>query len=331
MPRFKRKIITTRRSLCGRVLKKLRRFQTVSAEPPESADVSFSVLRHQFVCAAIPMIGFGFMDNSIMIYAGDLIDNSIGTRFGLATLAAAGFGQIFSDGSGVLFGGFIDDFFGRRFLPPDVTAAQRNTRKFRIASTSGAFLGVVMGCSLGMCNLFFLDLGKREREENRKALGVIFDTAMNEGPEVFDCEICSLFLYDSRDKVLFTKSATNDGHVEVPLDAPGICTEVFNTQKPIRVDSETDPRVNRKSSWLTTRTMLAYPLMLDGQCCGVIEIINKQGENIFTFDDEQKLKMMSFHMGLFMKTLDYDLESAGSEMRVEDALLSSYSLKGYSE
>lgn len=288
------------------VRRRFRRFQTVSAEAdPEVPPLPFSTLRHQFVCAAIPMVGFGFMDNSIMILAGDFIDNSIGARFGLATLAAAGIGQIFSDTSGVVFGGFIDDIAGKKFLPPDVTAAQRNTRRFRMASTGGALCGVFLGCCLGMCNLFFIDLGKRERDEKRQQLDLIFDAVMNEGPEVYDCEICSLFLYDPADHVLFTKMATNDGHIELDIDKPGICTEVFRTKKPIRVDSDNDPRVNRASSSLQTRTMLAFPLMVDDTCYGVIEAINKL-EGIFTEDDEQKLKMMSFHTGLFMKTLDYN-------------------------
>ena len=40
-------------------------------------------------------VGFGFMDNLVMIQAGDLIDNTIGVHFGLATLTAAAFGQVF--------------------------------------------------------------------------------------------------------------------------------------------------------------------------------------------------------------------------------------------
>lgn len=70
--------------------------------PPEvetSPPVPYSELKQAFKCAAVPMIAFGFMDNTIMIYAGDFIDNHIGFTFGLATLVAAGFGQIFSDTS----------------------------------------------------------------------------------------------------------------------------------------------------------------------------------------------------------------------------------------
>lgn len=44
--------------------------------------------------------------------------------------------------------------------------------------------------------------------------------------------------------------------------------------------------------------------MITKRAVEVIETINKRGGFTFTKDDEVKLKMMSFHMGLFMKTLD---------------------------
>jgi hypothetical protein len=40
------------------------------------------------------MIGFGLMDNLVMIQAGDLIDSTIGVTLGLSTLTAAAFGQV---------------------------------------------------------------------------------------------------------------------------------------------------------------------------------------------------------------------------------------------
>ena len=42
---------------------------------------------------AIPMIGFGFMDNLVMIQAGDAIDQTFGVALGISTMTAAGFGQ----------------------------------------------------------------------------------------------------------------------------------------------------------------------------------------------------------------------------------------------
>merc|ERR1740123_201710 len=102
--------------------------QTVEATQDE-AHVPYQQLRQQFKCAAVPMVGFGFMDNTIMIHAGDWIDNSIGYTFGFATLVAAGFGQVLSDSSGIVFGNSLEAFLGKKInlTPPDVTPLQRGS------------------------------------------------------------------------------------------------------------------------------------------------------------------------------------------------------------
>ena len=105
------------------------------AAPAAAEMPSAEQLRIIFVHSAVPMIGFGFMDNMVMIQAGDMIDNTIGVRFGLATLAAAACGQIFSDVSGVAFGGVVEDACARAGLrTPDVTAGA-GKECFNFAST----------------------------------------------------------------------------------------------------------------------------------------------------------------------------------------------------
>ena len=55
------------------------------------------------------MVGLlGFMDNIIMIQAGNIIDHTFGVRFVLLTLVAAAFGNLCSDASGVLFGSAVE-------------------------------------------------------------------------------------------------------------------------------------------------------------------------------------------------------------------------------
>lgn len=44
--------------------------------------------------SALPMVGFGIMDQTIMIQAGDLIDTTLGAKLALPTLAAAACGQV---------------------------------------------------------------------------------------------------------------------------------------------------------------------------------------------------------------------------------------------
>ena len=72
-------------------------------EPPSAEN-----LKILFFHAAVPMFGFGMMDNTVMIQAGDLIDQTIGVTMGFSTLTACAFGQVFSDVSGVVFGGTVE-------------------------------------------------------------------------------------------------------------------------------------------------------------------------------------------------------------------------------
>ena len=54
------------------------------SKPPSVRD-----LRKIFFFNMVPFIAFGFVDNTVLIYAGDAIDNSVGVAFGLSSLAAA--------------------------------------------------------------------------------------------------------------------------------------------------------------------------------------------------------------------------------------------------
>lgn len=52
-------------------------------------------LRTLFVASAIPMVGFGFMDQFVLIQAGGYIDATLGVSLGLATMTAAAAGAFF--------------------------------------------------------------------------------------------------------------------------------------------------------------------------------------------------------------------------------------------
>jgi len=73
-------------------------FSTISADgsSPSNARAppSYTQLWKQAVASAVPMVGFGFMDNTIMIHAGEYLDTTVGVTFGLSTLTAAAMGQV---------------------------------------------------------------------------------------------------------------------------------------------------------------------------------------------------------------------------------------------
>ena len=101
--------------------------------------------------AGIPMIGFGIMDNMVMITAGEAIDSTFGVALGISTMAAAGLGQCCSDVAGLTSGGLVDAAVSKLKLPHHgLSPKQLDSKRARMYSTFGACVGVVTGCLIGM-------------------------------------------------------------------------------------------------------------------------------------------------------------------------------------
>mmetsp|Transcript_16793 Transcript_16793/g.31820 ORF Transcript_16793/g.31820 Transcript_16793/m.31820 type:complete len:352 (+) Transcript_16793:78-1133(+) len=157
------------------------------------------------------MIGFGFMDNMVMIQAGDFIDNHIGVSFGLTTLTAAALGQVCSDVSGVCFGGVIESLAAKLGLPSStLTNEQLSSKRMKLYSTGCAAIGVVIGCILGMISLLFMDLERAERQKKAKRLGGLFDTLVRDGRRILGAQRCNLWLVTEDGKHLWSRAFTGD-------------------------------------------------------------------------------------------------------------------------
>ena len=116
---------------------------------------------------AIPFVGFGFMDNALLILAGDAIDNSFGVTLGISTMCAAALGNIVSDVAGVGLGTVIEDICSRLGIPqPNLSQTQRQLRSVRFSGQLGCAVGITVGCVIGMFPLLFLDSGKGETAKN---------------------------------------------------------------------------------------------------------------------------------------------------------------------
>lgn len=100
-------------------------------------------------------VGFGFIDNFIMIIAGSSLDASLGLAFGISTMAAAGLGNLLSDVAGVGLEGVLARTFTVKAGP--VPGVMRNTSWFRSAQVGGRMIGISIGCLLGMIPLLFMD------------------------------------------------------------------------------------------------------------------------------------------------------------------------------
>lgn len=129
---------------------------------------------------AIPFVGFGIMDNAILIIAGEAIDIYLGVTLGISTMCAAAIGNIVSDLSGVAFGTIIEDALlswskkiekmtnGRIRLPPmpKLTYDQRQLRSVRWSGQLGCAVGLTIGCIIGMFPLVFFPDDPHKNEED---------------------------------------------------------------------------------------------------------------------------------------------------------------------
>ena len=109
----------------------------------------------------VPFIGFGFLDNAIMILAGDWIDQNLCSMFFFSTMAAAGLGNLLSDVFGLAAGHQLDAMADSLGLEdPHLTHAQRNMDITRWYNTLGGVVGISIGCLLGMFPLLFISSAK---------------------------------------------------------------------------------------------------------------------------------------------------------------------------
>ncbi|XP_017573888.1 transmembrane protein 65 isoform X2 [Pygocentrus nattereri] len=141
------------------LLKELQSFESmaIAQEKLEALPPNSSQLRYVLLHNAIPFVGFGFLDNAIMIAAGTQIELSIGVTFGISTMAAAALGNLVSDLAGLGLAGYVEALAARLGMQiPDLTPKQVDMWQTRLSSHMGKAIGVTIGCLLGMFPLFFL-------------------------------------------------------------------------------------------------------------------------------------------------------------------------------
>ncbi|KAF8820514.1 GAF domain-containing protein [Cardiosporidium cionae] len=296
---------------------------TIAAASPVKAinefekipELEWKTMRRIFLCAAVPMIGFGLMDQFVMIRAGEFIDATIGVTFGLATLAAAAVGQLCSDTCGVLFGSTLDSAVQKMGLtPPDVCAAQRQLLSFRFCTIIGAVAGIIIGCLLGMSQLFFVDLDRADRLKKQKELDTIFEMVMSDGPKLFHCQRGALFMYDKTKDEIWSKAVFGlDQAIRLQKNkSKSFTTWVLENKEILNCpdaheDSRFNPVYDQKYRY-KTRSVLAAPIVdSKGEVMAVLMFINKHEAYgaVFTEDDERMLEMMCKHIQIFMEKFSY--------------------------
>uniref|UniRef100_A0A2K5L3C6 Transmembrane protein 65 n=1 Tax=Cercocebus atys TaxID=9531 RepID=A0A2K5L3C6_CERAT len=139
--------------------------EKLEAQPPTPGQ-----LRYVFIHNAIPFIGFGFLDNAIMIVAGTHIEMSIGIILGISTMAAAALGNLVSDLAGLGLAGYVEALASRLGLSiPDLTPKQVDMWQTRLSTHLGKAVGVTIGCILGMFPLIFFGGGEEDEKLETKS------------------------------------------------------------------------------------------------------------------------------------------------------------------
>ena len=211
--------------------------------------------------ATIPMVGIGFMDNWLMIEAGNLIDMLLSVTFCLSTVTAMALGNTISDVAGIFCGGAIEAAVHKMNLPKHcLTEQQLNMKSARFCSTLGGLIGIVIGCLLGMSCLLFMDTDKADKAKKAKELQSIFESIMSNGHKFVNADCATLWMYNSEKDVLWSHVAMGvDGIIEMPTTSglAGACLQSGKAINVLPMHTRTHISIQRQ---LDTLHKVSWPL-----------------------------------------------------------------------
>ncbi|CAM9499185.1 unnamed protein product [Discosporangium mesarthrocarpum] len=264
-------------------------------------------LRRVALISAIPFVGFGIMDNAIMIVAGEYIDFTLGVAMGISTMAAAALGNTISDVAGVGLGGFIQDLASKLGLPdPNLSRAQMQLRKTRLAGHVGCALGVTVGCLIGMFPLLFMPSSDSLDTIKRKEKIVnLIDAVMKEATSFLSASSVTLFILDSVEGTLWAR-----GQEHPTGEAKDLKVYVADGS-PVAVAARNGTTVNIERGQGGSAPMLIMPVFgADGHVAGVVQVLDKRGVGDsagirFTKEDERDLSALCSHISVALEKIKH--------------------------
>ena len=125
--------------------------QRSSGSSGSSKEITYAQLKSVALSQMYPFIGFGFLDNALMLAFGETIESSVGLSLGLSTMAAAAIGNTLSDVCGVGLANKIEYWCAKFGLTEEVTMTTGQAKEMRVvvARLGGAMTGVTIGCIVG--------------------------------------------------------------------------------------------------------------------------------------------------------------------------------------
>ncbi|RHZ28228.1 hypothetical protein DYB37_007390 [Aphanomyces astaci] len=153
-----------------------------SMEPPTAHQ-----LRLVMLASGIPFIGFGVVDNLIMLTAGDFLETNIRLMFPISLVAAVGLGNCVADVAGLSLGGVIESFARKLGIQdPQLSSTQARMPHVRAVSYFSQAIGISFGCLVGMFPLLFMDFDDEDEDEVKQAVKKRYRVRMSASPEHHD-------------------------------------------------------------------------------------------------------------------------------------------------
>ncbi|KAF4721402.1 Transmembrane protein 65 [Perkinsus olseni] len=292
----------------------MRNYRVTSlSDTPEKANY---ILKWTFICSAIPFIGFGFLDNALMLIFGEQIDNSLCVVMGFSTLAAAALGNAFSDLAGVFAGSHIEHQAELRGVKvPQVSLKTQSTPRFKMAKSFGQAAGLFFGCLLGMAPLLWLDPLKAARTRLQNKRREIFDETIGELCKILGAKSGVLMLVDKDKNELFSETGGSKGVFRSPIDEDnaGIMGYVAATGQMVNIEdvSKTDfydktRHDDYHGHGFEAGSIICMPIFDSlGNILGVVELAkSRHSGRTFSEKDEDLLAAMSSHIATYLHGAD---------------------------
>ena len=150
------------------------------------------------------------------------------------------------------------------------------------------------------------------------------------GIELAKTEGCSILLYDQvSGQLKFMPSTFSTPTELVPMDN-SIAGLIFKRAKPVLIrDVKSDPRWNSQTDEVSdfdTHSILGVPLSIKNEVIGVMELVNKTGDEDFGQEDIQIAQMLASHAAVAIENarLWNDVQQAYEELSELDRLKSDF-------
>jgi len=272
--------------------------------PPSKAQ-----LRMLGLASALPFVGFGFLDNFLMIVSGEFIDSTLCVAFSFSTMAAAAIGNTISDCAGIFCGGAVEELASRCGVEePPMSRAQQQMWSTRVWQYGGQVVGIVIGCTLGCCPLLFMDHAKAERLKHEKEQQAVFQSMVEKVAQMLHADAAALMLVDRERGDLYSNNVTQSirhfrWRKEDGFMGHAATTGKFVNVADVREDSHYDPLLHDDflGSGIKVQSLLCMPVWHKGEVVGLINVINKK-EGTFTTRDEDVLSAISTHVAVAMSS-----------------------------